>query len=75
MGKGIKIRRIGGSFGLTLSRPLLDKLGVGEGDLLYPVMTANGLELTPFDPDFEEALAASRDFMRRYPSAMKKLAG
>jgi hypothetical protein len=32
------------------------------------------LELSRYDPDFEEAMQASRDFMRRYPNAMKKLA-
>ena len=42
--------------------------------MLYPVVTVNGLELSRFDPDFEDALDASRDFMRRYPNAMKKLA-
>jgi putative addiction module antidote len=70
----LKIRKWGGSYGVTLPKRLLDALGVGEGDVLYPVRTPNGVELTPYDPDFEQALEASREFMRRYPNAMKKLA-
>ena len=72
--KPLKIRKWGGSYGVTLPKRLLDDLGVGEGDTLYPVRTPNGVELTPYDPDFAQALEASRDFMRRYPNAMKKLA-
>ncbi len=74
MTKPLKIRKWGGSLGVTLPKRLLDDLGVREGDALYPVRTPNGVELTPYDPDFEQALEASRDFMRRYPNAMKRLA-
>ena len=72
--KPLKIRKWGGSYGVALPKRLLDDLGVGEGDTLFPVRTPNGVELTPYDPDFEQALEATRDFMRRYPNAMKKLA-
>ncbi len=74
MTKPLKIRKWGGSLGVTLPKRLLDDLGVGEGDALYSVRTPNGVELTPYDPDFAQALEASRDFMRRYPNAMKRLA-
>ena len=74
MTKALKIRKIGNALGVTLPKYLLEQIGAGEGDVLYPVVTVNGLELSRFDPDFEDALDASRDFMRRYPNAMKKLA-
>ena len=74
MTKPLKIRKWGGSYGVALPKRLLDDLGVGEGDTLFPVRTPTGVELTPYDPDFEQALEASRDFMQRYPNAMKKLA-
>ncbi len=57
-----------------MKRALLDELGVTEGDLLYPVRTADGIELTRYDPAFEQAVNAAKDFMRLYPNAMKKLA-
>ena len=45
-----------------------------EPGKLYPVRTPDGVALTPYDADFEQALEAGRKFMRRYPNAMKKLA-
>ena len=74
MTKPLKIRKWGGSHGITLPKRLLDDLGVGEGDVLYPVRTPNGVELTPYDPDFAEVLEDARDFMRRHRNAMRELA-
>ena len=74
MSKPLKIRKIGTSLGIILPKELLAELGVGEGDTLYPVRTPGGVEFSPYDPDFEQALKAGREFMRRYPNAMKKLA-
>ncbi|MFQ5774261.1 MAG: AbrB/MazE/SpoVT family DNA-binding domain-containing protein [Kiloniellaceae bacterium] len=74
MRKPLKIRRIGTSLGLVLPKELLAELSVGEGDLLYPVRTPDGLALTRYDPRFAQAVEASRRFMRKYPNAMKKLA-
>lgn len=69
----LKIRRIGNSLGVTLSDHVR-AMGLGEGDSLFVVKTPDGIELTPYDPDFAEALKAGEDFMRRFPNAMKKLA-
>ncbi|MGF1631417.1 MAG: AbrB/MazE/SpoVT family DNA-binding domain-containing protein [Kiloniellaceae bacterium] len=73
MSESVKIRRIGNSLGVTLSEQVR-AMGLQEGDSLFVVKTRDGIELTPYDPDFAEAVEAGRDFMRRYPSAMKKLA-
>lgn len=73
MSESVKIRRIGNSLGVTLSEQVR-ALGLSEGDTLYVVKTRDGIELTPYDPDFAEALKAGKDFMRRFPNAMKKLA-
>ena len=74
MTRPLKIRKWGGSLGITLPRQVLDDLGVTEGDLLYPVRTPNGVELTRFDPEFDQAIEAGKDFMRRYLNLMNKLA-
>ncbi len=74
MTRPLKVRKWGGSCGVTLPKQVLDDLGVGEGDLLYAVRTPDGVELTRYDPEYEQALDAARDFMRRYPNLMKKLA-
>jgi len=68
----VKIRKIGNSLGVTLSGQVRE-LGLQEGDTLYVAKTETGFELTPFDPDFAEALDAARKFMRKHPNAMKAL--
>jgi putative addiction module antidote len=73
LSESVKIRRIGNSLGVTLSEHVR-AMGLQEGDSLFVVKTRDGIELTPYDPDFAEALEAGRDFMRRFPNAMKELA-
>ena len=70
----LKIRRQGNSLGLTLPKDLVSEMGFQEGDQLFIVRTPDGVQLTRFDPDFADALEISRDVMRRYPNALKKLA-
>ncbi len=74
MSKTLKVRKIGNGQGVTLSKELLARLGVEVGDQLHVVDTPDGLQLSRFDPDFDQALEASRGFMRRFPNAMKTLA-
>ena len=74
MSKPLKIRKIGTSLGVVLPKKLLTELGVGEGDMLYPVRTPDGVSLTQYDPDFAEILDDSRDYMRRHRNAMRELA-
>ncbi len=74
MSKPLKIRKIGTSLGVVLPKALLTELGVGEGDILYPVRTPDGVSLTQYDPDFAEILDDSRDYMRRHRNAMRELA-
>ena len=73
MSQPLKIRKIGNSLGVTISEHLKE-MGLQAGDSLYVVKTQSGIELTPYDPDFAEALDEARDFMRGYPNAMKALA-
>ena len=69
----LKIRRVGNSLGVVLTRDLLDTLGVEEGDSLFPVRTPEGILLTAYDPDFAEALEANRSYMRRHRDALRGL--
>ena len=73
MNKPLIIRKVGNSLSLTIS-DLAKDLGLGEGDKVFAVRTPRGFELTPYDANFDKALQTARDFMRKYPNAMKKLA-
>jgi len=74
MTKPLTVRKIGNSFGVILGKATLEQLGLEEGDKLFVVRTADGIRLTPYDPDFAEAVQAGRDYMRRHRNAMRELA-
>jgi putative addiction module antidote len=74
MNRPLTVRKIGNSFGVILGKAALEQLGLEEGDKLFVVRTADGIRLTPYDPDFAEAVQAGRDYMRRHRNAMRELA-
>ena len=49
----IKLRKIGNSLGSTFPKEVLDRLGLKEGDKMHLVVTADGIKLVPYDPNFE----------------------
>ncbi len=69
-----KVRKIGNSLGIVLSKELIDQLNVREGDELFWVVTPDGMRLTPDDPDFEAAARSSRKYMDRHRNALEDLA-
>jgi antitoxin MazE len=73
MNKPLIIRKVGNSLSVTVS-DLARDMGLGEGDRVYAVRTPRGFEITPYDANFDKAVETARNFMRKYPNAMKKLA-
>ncbi|PIW29328.1 MAG: AbrB/MazE/SpoVT family DNA-binding domain-containing protein [Rhodospirillales bacterium CG15_BIG_FIL_POST_REV_8_21_14_020_66_15] len=70
----VKLTKIGNSTGLVLPKAELDRLGVKAGDQMFVVRTPGGVRLTPYDPDFADAVEAARDYMREHRDAMAELA-
>ena len=70
----VKITAIGNSAGIILPKEVLAQLGVDKGDSLSVVRTPNGIELTPYDPTFDEQMKVARDVMARYRNALRELA-
>lgn len=70
----VKITTVGNSLGVVLSREILSKLHAKKGDLLYVIETPNGVELTPYDPDFAKQMEIAEKIMRRDRDVLKKLA-
>ncbi len=69
----VKVRKVGNSLGVILTKDVIESLGVAEGDELFAVRTADGIRLTPFDPDFATAISSTRDYMRRHRDALHEL--
>jgi putative addiction module antidote len=69
----VKVRKVGNSLGVILTKDVVESLGVTEGDELFAVRSHEGIRLTPFDPDFEKAIESTRDYMRRHRDALHEL--
>jgi len=52
--KTIKIRKIGNSYGFTISKELLEKYNLKEGQTLHLIENDDGFTLTPYDPEFQK---------------------
>lgn len=74
MVRSVTLRRMGGSVGATLPKEMTDRLHLEAGDTVFVVPTENGILLTPYDPTFEEAMAAYRRGAKKYRNALRELA-
>lgn len=74
MAERAALRKIGNSVGVIIPKSELDRLHVSAGDEVFLVQTTDGLQLTPYDPDFAEAMEAGRKYMDRHRDALKELA-
>lgn len=72
--QALKLRKIGNSLGLIIPREMQEALRVSEGDMLFSSFTEQGIQLTPYDPDFEVAMQAFERTRRKYRNALKELA-
>jgi putative addiction module antidote len=70
----LKITTVGSSAGVVLPRPMLDRLRVGKGDMLYALETPKGFELTPYDPKFVEQVSMAEKVIRQDRDVLRKLA-
>ena len=69
-----KVTTVGTSTGIILPKEILSRLRVNRGDMVTFVETPNGVEITPYDPEFEEEMTHARKVMGDYRNALKKLA-
>jgi len=70
----LKLTQIGNSVGVILPKEMLARLKLEKGDTVFVTDAANGVMLTPYDPDLAEQLAAGREFMREYRDTFHQLA-
>jgi putative addiction module antidote len=70
----LKIRQIGNSAGVLLSKEMLAKLGVEIGDDLQAIDTPRGVELTAFDADLDDAMKWIEKGAKRYRNTLRALA-
>jgi len=69
----LKITTIGNSAGVILPKEILERLRVDKGDVLYTVETPNGIELTPFNPQFANQMDKAESVMREDRDVLRTL--
>jgi len=74
MVRKLTLRQVGGSIGATLPKDMTERLHLAVGDRVLAVETAEGILLTPFDPEVEEGLALAAKAAKKYRNALRELA-
>ncbi len=71
----LEIKKIGNSDGLLLPKELMQRLDLKRGQELHVTeMAGGGLQLMPYDPDFERTMEAADEVMDRYKDTLAALA-
>ena len=71
----LKVRKVGNSLGITLPAQVAQDLQVVEGAQLFLTKEPGGsFRITPYDPDFADAMKAAKSVMTRYRNALRELA-
>lgn len=68
------LKKIGGSVATVLPKSMLDHLHLDAGDEVYVVETSDGLLITPFDPDFADAMTVYVRGAKKFRNALRRLA-
>ncbi len=70
----VKLTTVGNSVGLVLPRDVLQHMHVDKGDVLYVLEVPNGIQLTPYDPEFARQMEIAESVMRQDRDVLRKLA-
>jgi len=68
------LKKLGGSAVIVLPKSILDRFHLEPGDEVSIVETKDGLLVTPFNPDFKEAMEHYARIAKRYRNALRELA-
>lgn len=74
MNETVKIIKVGNSAAIILPKRDLDRLQVTVGDVLTRRDTETGIELIPYDADFDAQMQTAREVMARRKQALRELA-
>jgi putative addiction module antidote len=71
----IEIKKIGNSDGFILPRELMQRLDLKRGQVLHVTeLAGGGLQLLPYDPDFEKTIEIADEVMDEYRDTLAVLA-
>jgi putative addiction module antidote len=74
MATSVRLTAIGNSTGIILPKEVMARMHLEKGDQLFITETPGGIQLTPYDSEFAEEMAAARSVMRKHRDVLRKLA-
>ena len=71
----LEVKKIGNSDGLILPRELMQRFDIKRGQQFHVnEIAGGGLQLLPYDPDFEKTMEAADEIMDEYRDTLATLA-
>jgi putative addiction module antidote len=70
----VKLTQIGNSVGVILPKDMLARLNLEKGDTVFVTDAADGIKLTPCNPEFEQQMTAARALVKRRRDVLRELA-
>ena len=70
----LKITTVGNSLAITIPKELVMRFHLEKGDEVFLRTTPEGFEVSPFDPDFKEAMETAGAVAKEYRNALRTLA-
>jgi len=70
----IKIRKVGNFLGATIPKEILEKLRVEKEDTVFVTEIPDGVKLSAYDLELEQAMGICKQESHKYRNAMKELA-
>jgi putative addiction module antidote len=70
----LKLTKVGNSVAVVLPEEVLARLHLEKGDAVFLTESADGVRLTPYDPEIETQLIEARRIMRKRRHALRELA-
>ncbi len=70
----LKLTQIGNSVGVILPKETLARLNLEKGDSLFLSDSANGINLSPYDPVFDAQMTEARRIMKKRRDVLRELA-
>jgi putative addiction module antidote len=70
----LKITTVGNSLALSIPKELVNRFNLQKGDEIFVRETPEGFEVSPYDPDFKEAMEAAASIAKEYKNALRTLA-
>ncbi|ULQ48123.1 hypothetical protein JN531_007440 [Flagellatimonas centrodinii] len=69
-----KIRKVGSSCGVILSKEVMTAMNVKEGDVLYLTEAPGGFKVGQYDDTFARQMAVAEEVMHEHRDVLKALA-